>query len=121
MPALAGTQQQLEGGLVNGGGIQEEGAVVLTGGQRGGEKGVTTYATKNVTRLNAFGETTSLPFLLVARQAHACGKFTNSDGNIVSGSGLFSSFYNRGCLKILHCYAGLYCITSFYTIPCHNM
>ena len=68
--------------------IQEEGAVVLTGGQRGGEKGVTTYATKNVTRLNAFGETTSLPFLLVARQAHACGKFTNSDGNIVSGSGL---------------------------------
>ena len=85
VPALTATQQQqLEGGLVDGCGIQEEGAVVLTGGQRGGEKGVTTYATKNVTRLNAFGETTSLPFLLVARQAHACGKFTNSDGNIVS-------------------------------------
>ena len=83
VPALTATQQQLEGGLVDGCGIQEEGAVVLTGGQRGGEKGVT-YATKNVTRLNAFGETTSLPFLLVARQAHACGKFTNSDGNIVS-------------------------------------
>ena len=104
VPALAGTQQQLEGGLVDGCGIQEEGAVVLTGGQRGGEKGVTTYATKNVTRLNAFGETTSLPFLLVARQAHACGKFTNSDGNIVSGSGLFSSFYNECCLNMIQVY-----------------
>ena len=54
--------------------IEEEHEVTITGG----------YSKTLVTRYKMNGDSEALPRLKIGRYLHACGRFTNSDGDIVS-------------------------------------
>ena len=55
--------------------IEEEQEVTITGGS---------HSYTRVTRYKMNGDSEALPRLKIGRYLHACGRFTNSDGDIVS-------------------------------------
>lgn len=59
--------------------IEEEDAVILTGGYNGRSVGRV-----EVTKYDEDGKATNMPDLITGRYNHACGKFTNRHGETVS-------------------------------------